>query len=66
MSEGMFDQSKDAVQAADTCLPGADFLTQLPTSPCPLGAANDNHRSRPYIPFSPGWYTMCLGDHDLG
>jgi hypothetical protein len=66
MSEGMFEQSKDAAQAADSCLFGADFLGQLPTSHGPLEAANDNHRSRPYIPFSPGWYVMCLGDHDLG
>jgi hypothetical protein len=66
MSEGMFDQSKDAVQAADSCLLGADFLGQLPTTPGPLDAANDNHRSRPYVPFSPSWYVMCLGDHDLG
>ena len=71
MSEGMFDQSKDALQTADVCLPeadflAADFLAHLPVSPYPVEAANDNHRSRPYIPFSPGWYVMCLGDHDLG
>ena len=67
MSEGMIDQSKDALQTADVCLPEADFLAHLPSSPYALEAANDNHRSRPYIPFSPGWYVMCLGDdHDLG
>ena len=66
MGEGMFDQSEDALQTADAHLPEDDFLAHLPLSPYPLEAANDNHRSRPYIPFSPGWYTMCLGDHDLG
>ena len=66
MSEGMFDQSRDAAQTADACLPAADFLAQIPASPYSLEAANDNHRSRPYFPFSPGWYVMCLGDNDLG
>ena len=71
MSVGVFDQSKDALQTADVCLPeadflAADFLANLPLSPYPVEAANDNHRSRPYIPFSPCWYVMCLGDHDLG
>jgi len=66
MSEGVFDQSQDAAQTVVACLPEADFLARLPLSPYPLEAANDNHRSRPYIPFSPGWYVMCLGDHDLG
>jgi hypothetical protein len=71
MSVGMFDQSKDALQAANVCLPEADFLADdflanLPLNPYRVEAANDNHRSRPYIPFSPGWYVMCLGDHDLG
>ena len=66
MSEGMRDQSKDAVQAAVTSLPENDFLSQLSASPGSVGAANDNHRSRPYVPFSPGWYVTCLGDNDLG
>jgi hypothetical protein len=66
MSEGMFEQSEDAAQTADACSTEADFLAHVPTSLYPLEAANDNHRSRPYIPFSPGWYVMCLGDHDLG
>lgn len=66
MSEGMVDQSKDAVRTEDASLPDANFLADLTSRPYPVEAANDNHRARPYIPFSPGWYVMCLGDNDLG
>ena len=66
MSEGVFDQSKDGGQTVAAYWPEANFLAHLPLNPYPLKAANDNHRSRPYIPFSPGWYITCLGDRDLG
>ena len=66
MSEGVLNQSEDAVQTVVAWLPEADFSAHLLLDPYPLEAANDNHCSRPYVPFSPGWYVMCLGDSDPG
>jgi hypothetical protein len=47
-------------------LRGADFFAHISSPPPSLEAVNDNHRSWPQVPFSPGWYITCLGDRDTG
>ncbi len=66
MSEAVSDRANDGTQAVIERLREDDFFTYFPLSPQPLGAANDNRRSWPLIPFSPDWYVTCLGDRDLG
>jgi hypothetical protein len=66
MRDTLSNQAKDEAQAVIACLRGADFFAHVSSPPQSLEAVNDNHRSWPQVPFSPGWYITCLGDRDTG
>jgi hypothetical protein len=62
MSEAEFERLLDAVSAAISPVPQADFIaaTMTPSRPGrPTEAANDNGLAWPLIPFPDGWHAAC-------